>query len=116
MRARGPPVDADDSIAAHLMRITDPNTGQLLSDEALLPQVSVLFWAGFDTTGNTMAWTLYCISQHPEVGCPTAKCVQAPTLKGSNSSIEALLLAETLLSWQCMHTSRCCFLDMFHTC
>ena len=67
MRARGPPGDDDDSIAANLMRIRDPNTGELLSDDVLLPQVSVLFWAGFDTTGNTMAWTLYCISQHPEV-------------------------------------------------
>lgn len=81
MRARGPPADADDSIAAHLMRITDPNTGQLLSDESLLPQVSVLFWAGFDTTGNTMAWTLYCISQHPEVSCATVKHDQALKLK-----------------------------------
>ena len=67
MRARGPPAEDDDSLAAHLLRIRDPNTGQPLSDEWLLPQVSVLFWAGFDTTGNTMAWTLYCISQHPEV-------------------------------------------------
>ena len=54
-------------MAAHLLRIQDPNTGQPLSDDLLLPQVSVLFWAGFDTTGNTMAWTLYCISQHPQV-------------------------------------------------
>ena len=67
MKSRGPPSDVDDSIATHLMRIQDPHTGQLLSDDLLLPQVSVLFWAGFDTTGNTMAWTLYCISQHPQV-------------------------------------------------
>ena len=50
------------------MRLQDPNTGQVLADKYLLPQISVLFWAGFDTTGNTMAWTLFCISQHPEVG------------------------------------------------
>lgn len=67
MKSRGPPSNVDDSIAAHLMRIQDPHTGQLLSDDLLLPQVSVLFWAGFGTTGNTMAWTLYCISQHPQV-------------------------------------------------
>ena len=67
MKSRGPPSDDDDSMAAHLMRIQDPKTCQPLSDDLLLPQVSVLFWAGFDTTGNTMAWTLYCISQHPQV-------------------------------------------------
>ncbi|DBB04195.1 TPA: hypothetical protein ACH3X1_013234 [Trebouxia sp. C0004] len=67
LKARGPPADDDDSLAAHLLRIRDPGTGQLLSDDWLLPQISVTFWAGFDTTGNTMAWTLYCISQHPEV-------------------------------------------------
>jgi hypothetical protein len=67
LKARGPPADDDDSLAAHLLRIRDPGTGQLLSDDWLLPQISVMFWAGFDTTGNTMAWTLYCISQHPEV-------------------------------------------------
>lgn len=67
MKSRGPPSDDDDSIAAHLMRIQDPYTGRLLTDDLLLPQVSVLFWAGFDTTGNTMAWTLYYISQHPQV-------------------------------------------------
>ena len=49
------------------MRIQDPRTGKPLADKYLLPQFSALFWAGFDTTGNTMAWTLFCISQYPEV-------------------------------------------------
>jgi len=68
VKAKGPPSEEDSSIAAQLMRLQDPNTGQVLADKYLLPQISVLFWAGFDTTGNTMAWTLFCISQHPEVG------------------------------------------------
>lgn len=59
-------------MAACLMRIQDPS-GKLLSDELLLPQLSVMFWAGFDTTGNTMAWALYCISQHPQVLIATMK-------------------------------------------
>ena len=77
MRDKGPPRDDDESMAAHLMRIKDPTTGQPLADEWLLPQVSVLFWAGFDTTGNTMAWTLYCISQHPQAR--TASLISAGT-------------------------------------
>ena len=67
VKARGPPSEEDSSIGAQLMRLQDPRSGQPLADEFVLPQMSVLFWAGFDTTGNTMAWTLYCISQHPEV-------------------------------------------------
>lgn len=71
VKARGPPSEDDSSIGAQLMRLQDPRTGEPLADEFLLPQMSVLFWAGFDTTGNTMAWTLYCISQHPEVNAIT---------------------------------------------
>ena len=67
VKARGPPKEEDSSIAAQLMRLKDAHTGEPLPDRLLLPQISVLFWAGFDTTGNTMAWTLYCITQHPEV-------------------------------------------------
>ena len=67
VKARGAPTEEDSSIAAQLMRLRDPDTQQPLADRFLLPQISVLFWAGFDTTGNTMAWTLYCISQYPEV-------------------------------------------------
>lgn len=67
MKARGPPSEEDSSIGAQLMRLRDPRSGEPLADEYLLPQITVLFWAGFDTTGNTMAWTLYCVSQHPEV-------------------------------------------------
>ena len=74
VKAKGPPSEEDSSIAAQLMRLQDPKTGKVLADKYLLPQISVLFWAGFDTTGNTMAWTLFCISQHPEVGS------QLPTL------------------------------------
>lgn len=67
VKARGPPSDDDSSIAAQLMRVQDPRTGKPLADKYLLPQFSVLFWAGFDTTGNTMTWTLFLISRHPQV-------------------------------------------------
>ena len=79
MKARGPPGEEDRSIAAQLMRLRDPRTGRALADEYLLPQMSVLFWAGFDTTGNTMAWTLYCISQHPQVGFDMCLVTSSPS-------------------------------------
>ena len=37
--ARGPPADDDTTIAAHLLRMRDPATGQPLSDDQLLPEV-----------------------------------------------------------------------------
>ena len=41
--------------------------GQPLSDKQMLPEIAALFFAGIDTTGHTGTWSLYMISQHPEV-------------------------------------------------
>ncbi|EFN57493.1 hypothetical protein CHLNCDRAFT_34731 [Chlorella variabilis] len=67
IRSRGPPADGDESIAAHLMRLKDPHTGQPLADDRLLPEIATFFVAGTDTTAHTMTWTLYLVAQHPEV-------------------------------------------------
>ncbi|KAK9811231.1 hypothetical protein WJX72_000390 [[Myrmecia] bisecta] len=68
VKARGSDWEATDtSIAAHVLRIRDPDTGLSLPDEELLAQFGILFIAGFETTGHTIAWALYHISQHPEV-------------------------------------------------
>ncbi|GAB4815786.1 hypothetical protein N2152v2_002832 [Parachlorella kessleri] len=66
LKARGPPADDDASLGAHLLRLQDPLTGGPLPDERLLPEIATFFIAGFDTTGHTMAWTLYLLSRHPE--------------------------------------------------
>lgn len=69
-RARHDPDDASDtSIVAHLLRLRDPATGQPLPDDLLASQIGVLFWAGHDTTGNTIAYALYLVSQYPEAQC-----------------------------------------------
>eukprot|EP00884_Botryococcus_braunii_P004549 jgi/Botrbrau1/14095/Bobra.182_3s0040.2 len=69
---RGPPAPDDSSLAAHLLGITDA-CGRPLSPAMKLAQISIMFWAGHDTTGNTMAWILFTISRDPEV---EAKVVQ----------------------------------------
>ena len=56
-RFPGGPADDDGSIGAHLLRIRDAD-GKPLPDERLLPHIGMFFFAGFDTTGHTMAWTL----------------------------------------------------------
>ncbi|EIE20661.1 cytochrome P450 [Coccomyxa subellipsoidea C-169] len=58
---------AETSIAAHLLDIKDPDTGKPLEDARLLPEISILFMAGFETTGHTAAWTLFSVSQNPKV-------------------------------------------------
>jgi cytochrome P450 len=40
--------------------------GRHLSDGELVGQTYVMFVAGFETTANTLAWTLFLLSQHPQ--------------------------------------------------
>ncbi|EIE21561.1 cytochrome P450 [Coccomyxa subellipsoidea C-169] len=55
------------SFADLLRLVRDPKTGAPLTAAQMLPEVAALFFAGIDTTGHTGAWTLYALSQHPEV-------------------------------------------------
>ena len=67
IKARGPPAESDRTLAAQLMRLREPKTGEPLSDDLLHAQIAIFFWAGYETSGNTMAWAIFLISQHPEV-------------------------------------------------
>lgn len=49
-----------------LMVRAEDEAGLGLSDAGLVGHVSVMFVAGFETTANTLAWTLFLLSQHPE--------------------------------------------------
>ncbi|CAK0783590.1 hypothetical protein CVIRNUC_006789 [Coccomyxa viridis] len=41
--------------------------GQPLPDDRIAAEIGVFFTGGFETTGHTIAWTLFMISVHPEV-------------------------------------------------
>ncbi len=58
LRERGPPAPGDTTIAAHLLRITDPATGRPLSDAQLAPECAVLYLAGVETSAHTVAFAL----------------------------------------------------------
>lgn len=58
VKSRGPPKDSDVSVAAHLLRIRDPATGNPVPDDRLSAEIGVLFTGGFETTGHTIAWAL----------------------------------------------------------
>jgi cytochrome P450 len=50
-----------------LLKVRDPKTGKPLTDKQMTPEIAALFFAGIDTTGHTGTWSLYLLSQHPEV-------------------------------------------------
>ena len=59
VKSRGPVAKDDVSIAAHLMRLTDPRTNKSIPDDLLAAEFGVYFAAGIESAGNAMSWTLY---------------------------------------------------------
>ncbi|BDA49870.1 Cytochrome P450 3A28 [Coccomyxa sp. Obi] len=43
------------------------SAGQPLPDDRIAAEIGVFFTGGFETTGHTIAWALFMITQHPEV-------------------------------------------------
>eukprot|EP00891_Asterochloris_glomerata_P001568 jgi/Astpho2/1568/Aster-x1016 len=64
VQKRPPP---EHTIAAHLLRIRDPNTGLPLDERTLQAEIGLLFIAGFETSGNASSWLIFQVSQHPDV-------------------------------------------------
>lgn len=52
------PESLGNSIAGQLLRLENPKTGQLMSDDVLMPEIGTMFLAGFETSGHTEAWAL----------------------------------------------------------
>jgi cytochrome P450 len=54
-------------LLAHLMAAPDEETGRYFSDQELLDECITLFFAGYETTARTLAYTWWMLSQHPDV-------------------------------------------------
>jgi cytochrome P450 len=63
-RARG---TDDGDVLSMLIQARDAETGLALTEDELLGHVSVIFSAGHDTSANALTWTLFLLSQHPEI-------------------------------------------------
>ena len=63
-RARG--CDEAD-VLSMLMQVQDEETQEKLSEEELLGHVGVIFIAGHETSANALTWTLFLLSQHPQI-------------------------------------------------
>jgi cytochrome P450 len=50
-----------------LLRARDERDGTGLSDDELMGQATMLFIAGHETTSYTLTWTLFLLSQHPDI-------------------------------------------------
>jgi cytochrome P450 len=49
-----------------LMEARDEDTGEPMSDDQLRNEVVTLILSGYETTANSVSWTWYLLSQHPE--------------------------------------------------
>ena len=72
-----------------LMEAKDVETGESMTDKQLRDEVTTMFLAGHETTANTLAWTFYLLSMHPEVERRVRAELDA-TLGGSPPRLEDL--------------------------
>ncbi|MEW5848609.1 MAG: cytochrome P450 [Myxococcota bacterium] len=49
-----------------LLAARDEDTGEGMSDDQLRDELFTIFFAGHETTANTLAWATYLLSRHPE--------------------------------------------------
>lgn len=57
----------ESDVLSMLIAARDAQTGFQLSEDELIGHVGVFFLAGYDTSAIALTWTLFLLSQHPEV-------------------------------------------------
>ncbi len=50
-----------------LMGVQDADTGEVMSNQQLRDEMMTMYAAGHETSANSLSWTLYLLSQHPEI-------------------------------------------------
>jgi cytochrome P450 len=58
--------DAPDDLLTLLLRSLDPSTGRQLSRTEVRSNILTFLSAGHETTANTLAWSIFLLSQVPE--------------------------------------------------
>lgn len=72
-----------------LIQARDAQSGTCLTEDELLGHTGVLFFAGYETSSNALAWTLFLLSQHPEVAAHLLDELQS-VLGGEAPTVEQL--------------------------
>ncbi len=76
-------------VLSMLIHARDQESGQQLSESELIGHAGVIFLAGHETTANTLTWTLFLLSQHPQVTADLLDELEM-ILKGSPPTVEQL--------------------------
>ncbi|HEY9601796.1 MAG TPA: cytochrome P450 [Allocoleopsis sp.] len=79
----------DGDVLSMLIQARDAESGMTLSEDELLGHVGVLFVAGHETTANALTWTLFLLSQHPEIAADLLDELDS-VLQGEASTVEQL--------------------------
>lgn len=79
----------DPDVLSMLLQARDAESGIALSEDELLGHVGVLFAAGHETSANALTWTLFLLSQHPEVAADLLDELQS-VLQGEAPTVDQL--------------------------
>ncbi|WP_420458721.1 cytochrome P450 [Neolewinella sp.] len=65
-RCTGDPAYSPDDLLQMLLDSRYEDTGEPMDDRQLIDEILILFAAGYETTANALAWTLWLLLKHPE--------------------------------------------------
>jgi enediyne biosynthesis protein E7 len=99
-RRRAEPQEEHFDYLAMLLSARDKETGQPMSDGALIDEILTLIVAGHETTASGLNWTWYLLSQHPEAEARLhAELDAAPELPApSLLQVEALAFTQQVIN------------------
>ncbi|AFZ31725.1 Unspecific monooxygenase [Gloeocapsa sp. PCC 7428] len=80
---------AERDVLSMLIQARDEESGTVLNEDELLGHTGVLFAAGHETSSNALTWTLFLLSQHPQVAADLYDEL-AGKLKGEAPTVEQL--------------------------
>jgi cytochrome P450 len=76
-------------VLSMLMQVRDEESDSRLTEDELLGHVGVMFVAGHETSANALTWTLFLLSQHPQIMADLLDELDA-VLQGSPPSLDQL--------------------------
>ncbi|MCG6135812.1 MAG: cytochrome P450 [Nostoc sp. LLA-1] len=76
-------------VLSMLIQARDAESGLGLTEDELLGHVSVIFAAGHETSANALTWTLFLLSQHPDVAADLLDELET-VLQGQPPTVENL--------------------------
>lgn len=87
-----------DDLVTLLTRARDPETGKALSDDLICDNLVTFIGAGHETTANALSWTLFLLSEFPEVFDRVASEVDTVVGRGAPTKDSLARLAVTRMT------------------